>query len=391
MDREPPSPQSENLSDSHSEQHELLATCAPGIEDILERELKALGLKAESRVKGGVFFRGNHEVEWRACLGLRTASRVQRLIFEENAKTEAHVESALLSLDLSGLLRKGHGIGIELHDATKPVKKVAAFANQVERKLNAKLGSKVLMARDMHDYVRLVVHRRQGKVRVGIDLAGKALHKRGWRGEHHEAPLQETLAAALVMLSGYDGSQPFLDPFCGSGTIAIEAAYIALDKAPLVHRKKGEFTFERLADFEPRRYRAVLEEIRGRRRTSPPQPIVASDKEEKRVELAKKNAERARVGHQMRFAVEDACAPNHGLEPGILVANPPYGIRLDDPHLVRHLYRRFADTLGDAYADWKVLLLVARDETSETLIELADQQRPVKNGGIDCLVLTFGR
>jgi putative N6-adenine-specific DNA methylase len=368
----------------------MFATCAPGIEDVLERELKRLALPLHARVKGGVFFDASDEEVWRACLELRTASRIHRILLAADAKTEKQVEDALLGLDLAPLLRKGQGIGIELHDSSKPVKQVAATANSIERKLNRKLNAREAMAKDMKDYVRLVVHRRRGELRIGVDLAGKALHKRGWRNDRHDAPIQETLAAALVMLTGYDGSNPFVDPFCGSGTIAIEAAYLALGKAPLVHRKKGEFAFERFVDFEPRRYRRVLESVRAARRTAPAAPIVASDLEEKRLGLARKNAEAARVGHQMRFLVADARFPAHRLSPGTIVANLPYGVRLSTPEEVRSLCRSFARTMTSHYADWKGILLVADDGCASDLEALADDRRPVKNGTIDCLALIFG-
>lgn len=367
--------------------HPLLITCAPGIEDVLEREMKALGLVPGTRVKGGVFTTGTDEDLWRACLRLRTASRIQRLIHRGPAKREQQVEDALLALDYSAILKKGQGIGIELHDSGKPIQKVVALANSIERRLNKRLGARKEMASEMKDYIRLVVHRRAGELRVGVEVTGKALHKRGWRGERHEAPLQETLAAALVLLSGYDGSTPFIDPFCGSGTIPIEAAYIALGKAPLVHRKKGEFAFERFADFEPRKYRAVLEAVRAQRKTKPAQPIVGADLDERRVAQAAKNAERARVGHQMTLMVADARRPAHHLSSGVLVSNLPYGVRLGDPIQAARLARSFAKTLTTDYADWKVTLLLPAEGAPEELLSIADSTRPVKNGPIDCLVV----
>jgi putative N6-adenine-specific DNA methylase len=368
--------------------HPLLITCAPGIEDVLEREMKALDFVPGTRVKGGVFTTGTDEELWRACLRLRTASRIQRLIHRGPAKREQQVEDTLLGLDYSAILKKGQGIGIELHDSGKPIQKIVALANSIERRLNKKLGARKEMAKDLKDdYIRLVVHRRQGELRVGVEVAGKALHKRGWRQGGHEAPLQETLAAALVLLSGYDGDAPFVDPFCGSGTLAIEAAYIALDKAPLVHRKKGEFSFEHFADFEPRRYRVVLEAERARRRTRPTAPILACDNDERRVKNAAKNAERARVGHQMTFAVADARSPAHRLGSGVVVSNLPYGVRLGDPVLVTRLMRSFAKTLSHHYGDWDVTLLVAKEGAPDELTSLAESVRAVKNGPIDCLIL----
>ncbi len=368
-------------------EHPLLVTCAPGIEDLLEREMRKLGLPPGTRVKGGVFTQGDDEKLWRACLELRTASRIQRLIYRGDAKREQQVEDTLLDLDLSSVLREKQGIGIELHDTGKPIQKIVALANSIERRLNRKRGARKEMAKDMPEYVRLVVHRRAGELRVGVDVAGKALHKRGWRGEGHDAPIQETLAAALLMLVGYDGSVPFLDPFCGSGTIAIEAAYIALGKAPLIHRKKGEFAFERFADFEPRKYRAVLEAVRGQRKQKPPAPILACDLEHRRTVLAAKNAERARVGHQMTIAVADARYPAHAIKSGILVANLPYGVRMDDPIIASRTARAFSKTLTRDYADWTCVLLVPAEGAPSELVDLAETVRPLKNGKIDCLAL----
>lgn len=369
--------------------HQLLVTCAPGIEDVLEREIRKLGIEPGSRVKGGVLAEGDDEVVWRACLGLRTASRVQRLLHHGAAKSDAHIESALLDMDYSTLLRKGQVVGIELHDSGKPLPKIVALADSIERRLNRKLGNRVEMAKGAKNHVRLVARRRLGELRVSVDVAGKALHKRGWRTTSHEAPLQETLAAALVLLSGYNGTTPFLDPFCGSGSIAIEATYIALGKAPLVHRKKGEFAFERFADFDPRRYRAVLEAVRAQRKETPSAPVLACDLEERRVQDAARCAARARVGHQMGFAVADARSPAHSLTPGVLVSNLPYGVRLNDPTSTARLAKDFAKTLAREYSGWRATLLVPAAGAWSELTRLARSSRPVKNGSIDCLILTI--
>ena len=119
-----------------------------------------------------------------------------------------------------------------------------------------------------------MAHLARGRCMLSLDTSGKSLHKRGYREQGHPAPLKETLAAAILIMAGYDGTQPFLDPMCGSGTLAIEAAMMAVSKAPQIHRKKGEFYFEWLKDFDRELWRATQDRVRAEKLDAPLAPVV---------------------------------------------------------------------------------------------------------------------
>jgi len=151
--------------------------------------------------------------------------------------------------------------------------------------------------------VVVVAHLARGRCMLSLDTSGKSLHKRRYRESGYPAPLKATLAAAILTLAGYDGTEAFLDPMCGSGTLAIEAATIAVRKAPQIRRRKGEFHFEWLRDFDRDLWRRTQERVRAAKLEAPPAPIVASDIEGACVEMARRSALRARVEKYIRFDV----------------------------------------------------------------------------------------
>jgi putative N6-adenine-specific DNA methylase len=229
--------------------------------------------------------------------------------------------------------------------------------------------------------VTIVAHIRNGICTLGLDTAGRALHKRGWRLNGHPAVIKETLAAAVLLLAGYDGSEPVLDPMCGSGTIIIEAAYIALNKAPLIHRGKDDFAIEHLAGFDRALWRKVADELRAGKRAEPRQPLFASDILAAYVELARKGALRARVEKHITFragAFEELEPPaDHGL----LVANLPYGQRIGRGELERS-YASVGRVIRERYAGWRVALLVPADGPTDALGLRGARQVELMNGAL---------
>jgi putative N6-adenine-specific DNA methylase len=199
--------------------------------------------------------------------------------------------------------------------------------------------------------------------------------------------LKETLAASVLLLAGYDGSEPLVDPMCGSGTLAIEAAYIALGKAPLIHRGKDDFGFEHQAGFDRALWRRVSDQARAAKRPAPLAPIFASDIREEYVELARKTALRARVEKHMTFST----ASLHDLTPpapsGLLVANLPYGERID---ALPALYREVGRTLRERFSAWRVALLVPAEAPSKELGLRPERAIDLKNGALDVRLLLFG-
>jgi putative N6-adenine-specific DNA methylase len=238
--------------------------------------------------------------------------------------------------------------------------------------------------------VVVVAHLRHGRCMLSFDLSGKSLHKRGYREQGHPAPLKETLSAALLIMAGYDGSQAFMDPMCGSGTIVIEAAMIAVHKAPQIHRKKGEFHFEWLKDFDRELWRVTQDRVRAEKLDAPTAPVVASDINPAYVAMAKKSALDARVEKYMTFNTgrfQDAEPP---APTGILVTNLPYGERIGSSEGdIVQLYEEVGDTLKQKFSGWQAAILAASASPYKAIGLKPKRTISLMNGSIPCKLLLF--
>jgi putative N6-adenine-specific DNA methylase len=308
----------------------LFAACAPGLEPTLAAELNSLGLDARP-IPGGAEARGEDAVAL-ACLGSRVADSV--------------------------LLRLWEG----------PEREAAAGRREAHR--IAGDGAELLFRRD------------QGRLVISFDAAGAPLFKRGWRARIGAAPLRETLAAGILLACGFDGSRPFLDPMCGSGTFAIEAALISARRAPGMGRS---FAFEALRGHDAARIARVRQRFAALAR--PIEVAVhASDRNAGALRLAQKNAAAAGIGDAIRFERRDAADADVPSAPGLCAVNPPYGIRLDEE--VSGSWRALAALLP-RLAGWGVAVL-APDRGYERLLPpptSADLQ--LRNGGIRCRLLRY--
>jgi putative N6-adenine-specific DNA methylase len=191
---------------------------------------------------------------------------------------------------------------------------------------------------------------------VSLDTSGESLHRRGFRIEGHPAPLKETLAAALLAICGYDGTTAFLDPMCGSGTIVLEAALLASQRAPGTNRKKGGFGFEHLLDFDPELWQTVRNQAQAGERP-PLVEIFASDIDSRFVELARKSADKARLKNVIHWETRDFFRTKKPAEKGLLVANIPYGLRLEERQPDKAFMRALGDHLKQHFKGWRCGIL----------------------------------
>jgi putative N6-adenine-specific DNA methylase len=342
-----------------------------------------------------VHFEADENLYLECHLKLRTASRLLRVL------RECPAQSMAMLLDQAKRVEWEDVIGVDqtfmidavTADGKESTVRVSELCKQVRVALmdtfEKRYGNTPRVDTEDPDLV-FVAHLRLGKCTICVDTSGKSLHKRGYRGEGHPAPLKETLAAAILRLAGYDGSQNFLDPMCGSGTLAIEACMVALNKASQIHRRKGEFGFEHLRDFDKGRWREIQERVRLERREEPSGLIAASDISARFVEAARENALRARVEKHMTFQVKDfrelvAPAPT-----GLLVANLPYGTRIDaqGEELVA-FYKQVGDTLKRNFQGWRAALLVAKDSPGKFIGLKPSRKIPLLNGSIPAQLLIF--
>jgi putative N6-adenine-specific DNA methylase len=367
-----------------------IATCPHETVDVLAAELTALGIDSQHRLHRGIAFDTDLETAYRAHLCLRTASRLRRVVAEFAAPDLATLREELKKIAWPDWIRshrpftvtpaltdpQSHALGEQAI--------IAAVVESIEQAAFEKSAPALDAAAE--NAITVVVFLRGGNCVLGLDSAGRALHKRGWRLTGHPAVLKETLAASMLLLARYTGQEPLLDPMCGSGTIVIEAAYIALNKAPLIHRGKDDFALEHLAGFDRPLWRRVADELRAAKRNALPAPIYASDLRAEYVDVARASALRARVEKYVEFSAQ----PFQDWEPpapsGLLVANLPYGERMG-AGAINALYRDVGSVIKERFSHWRIALLVPSDAPIRLLRLKTHEEFALMNGALPVKLL----
>jgi putative N6-adenine-specific DNA methylase len=350
---------------------DCLAVCAPGLERLLAGELGGLGVHRPRPIHGGVEFAASTRQLYAANVWLRTASRIVVRAARFRAASFAELERRAAELDVSPWIGPGTEPTFRVTSHGSRLYHTAAIAERLGRVLGGGTGrsgqTQMVVVRVARDVVTL-----------SVDSSGEHLHRRGWRLAPAKAPLRETLAAAMVLASGWDGATPFVDPLCGSGTVAIEAALLAAGRAPGAARG---FAFEGWPSFQPGTWASVREDVRQAEVAAAgrPQPLIlAADRDEGAVRTATENAARAGVGAAIEVRASPLAATLAALPspPGWLVTNPPYGARVGGADL-RDLYA----TLGRA-TGWHIGLLAADTALARHAgVPLTERFRTT-NGGI---------
>lgn len=373
----------------------LIATCPEETKPALVLELQSLG--ATDLVPGfrAVAFEASEALFYELHLKVRTASRLLRVVKDVPAKSPEMLHSQVRRLHWAEIFDAQHGfmvesLGADAEGGGMPPKQVITQVREGIREAFQRSQGRVPAVDVVEPRVVVVAHMSRGRCMLSLDTSGKSLHKRGYREQGHPAPLKETLAASILVMAGYDGTQAFLDPMCGSGTLAIEAAMIAVNKAPQIHRRKGEFHFEWLRGFDRELWRATQERVRAEKREAPLAPVVASDIDAAYVAMARKSALKARVEKYMTF---DTCRfqdvePPAG--PGLLATNLPYGGRIGGSEGdVRILYEEVGDTLKHKFSGWRAAILAAAASPYKSIGLRPSRTIPLMNGSIPCKLLLF--
>lgn len=361
---------------------EIFMATAPGLEPVLCDEAKARGFRAPKAVPGGVRIEGRWHDVWRANLVMRGASRILARFAVFRVPQIADLERHAAKLPWAAVLRADVPVRVEATCKASRIYHSGAAAERVETAIRATLGTPI--AKDAPVTVLLRIER--DVCTVSIDTSGALLHKRGFKEEVAKAPLRETLAALFLRQCGYDGSEPVLDPMCGSGTFVIEAAEIA---AGLLPGRARRFAFEDLATFDADRWHDVrTRAIAAAAEKAPPATqdirFHGSDRDAGAVAMSRANAARAGVADITAFAQRtvSALAPPDG-PPGLVIVNPPYGARLGDRKALQPLYRALGETLLQKFAGWRVGLLTSEaDLAKATGLPFAPPAAPVPHGGL---------
>ena len=362
-------------------EYTLCVPCLLGLEGPIADELKRLDMKDVRSENGRVYFKGGEADIVSANINLRVGERVLIEVGTFTAVTFDELFEKTKALPWESYIPgdgkfpvKGHSLNSKLFSVSDCQ---AIIKKAVVERLKQKY--RVEWFRETGALYQLQFSIMKDTVSLCIDTTGDGLHKRGYRPAHNEAPLKETMAAAMVKLSRYMGRGDFCDPFCGSGTIPIEAALIAKNRAPGLNRSFTAMSWPQIDSsvWDKARDEAKSKEYSGS------YSIIGSDIDPRAIKIAKENAERAGVLDVVRFEVADATAFDRRTERGVIVTNPPYGERIMEKQEAEELYRKF----GKAYLaseNWKLYLLSSHTEFERTFGKNADKKRKLYNGMIKC-------
>ena len=355
--------------------------CLFGLEGLAGDELRRLNMENVQVENGRVLFQGGTDALARANLWLRTGERVLLVLAQFRATTFEELFQGVYQANLEQFIPKDGAFPVKGHCLNSQLMSVPDCQAIVKKAASRRMGEAygISWLPETGAKYQLQFSIMQDNVVLYLDTTGPGLHKRGYRAVGNEAPLRETLAAAMVILTRYRGREFFWDPFCGSGTIPIEAALIAKNRAPGLHRRFAAevFPWVESSVWENARQEAKDKEFRGDYR------ILGSDNDPKCVSLSMANARKAGVADCVKFADGDATKMSLPTDSGIIVCNPPYGQRMLEQQSAQRLYGALGRHLK--FADgWKKFIITSEPEFEHYFGRRADKKRKLYNGMIKC-------
>ncbi|MBW3571712.1 MAG: class I SAM-dependent RNA methyltransferase [Gemmatimonadetes bacterium] len=377
---------------SQDDRQPLFAVTAPGLEPLAQAELRAMGIHGAAQA-GGVAWTGGADDLYAANLRLRTASRVTVLAAEFRARTFFELERHARRVPWERWVPRGGAVRLRVTSRKSKLYHEGAIAQRVleavEHRVGPLAGGGVVAdeegGEDAGDAQMFIVRFVRDACTIRADASGALLHLRGYRQALARAPLRETLGAAMLLGSGWDGTAPLVDPMCGSGTIPIEAALIARGIAPGLanpERAPRGYAFTAWPEFDAARWSAAVDRAREEIRPSAAVPVLGSDRDQGAIEAAAANAARAGVPDDVEFSVRPISAIDPPPGPGWIVINPPYGVRVGERDPLRNLYAAVGRTLRDRCPGW-TLALLSPDHALERQVGMPlDEALRTSNGGI---------
>ena len=375
-----------------------IATAAQGLEPLLIQELQILGANTIESATGAVSFTGELALAYRVCLWSRLASRLLLPLTRFAVADAQALYGGVHALPWEDHLAPDGTLAIDFvgssHAITHSHFGALKVKDAIVDRLRAHHGRRPSVAR-VRPQLRINVHLRHEQATVSLDLAGESLHRRAYRLDQGQAPLKENLAAAILWRAGWQAiaasGGAFVDPMCGAGTLAIEAAMLAADIAPGLRRTY--FGFQGWLSHEPRIWHRLLEEAAQRRLAGLAQlpPIVGYDADGQAIHQAITNAERADLGGRIHFERRELrkATPPAIAKPGLIATNPPYGERLGRIEELIPLYRSLGEHLKQHFSDWQAAVITSELELGKAIGLRARKRYALYNGALKCTLLLF--
>ncbi len=360
------------------------ATCPRGLEQLLADELLAVGAKSIKATDGGVSFDGDWAICYAANLHSRIATRILWQVARGKYMNEEDLFDAAYKINWPQWFDVKNDFMVKVTGVKCPLKSLEFATLKIKDAVCDKFRL-VVGARPYIDTktpaVRIHAYLAADEYQYYLDTSGAALYQRGNRGASIEAPLRENLAAGILKLSGWQVGQPLLDPMCGSGTFLLEAAMVALDMAP---GYKRSFGFEVLKNFESHVWTKIKSQATAKVKPVTFQKIYGSDVDLRAVRISKQNLEDAGLLAAVQLSHVDIVNAVPTADSGVLIANPPYGVRIGDDDSLQLLYPKIGEALKRKFAGWNAYFLT-NDLTMPKLMRLTPSKRtPLYNGPLEC-------
>ncbi|WP_020168103.1 MULTISPECIES: THUMP domain-containing class I SAM-dependent RNA methyltransferase [Methylotenera] len=364
--------------------NQYFATCPRGLEALLVNELKASNAKDIKPTDGGVGFAGELSVCYHANLHSRIATRILMQAAQGKYATEDDLYQAAYKLNWPNWFDVKHDFMVKVTGVKCPLKSLEFATLRIKDAICDKF-RQVVNSRPYIDTktpaVRVHAYLTADSYVYYVDTSGDALYQRGNRKASIEAPLRENLAAGILQLSGWQVGQPLLDPMCGSGTFLLEAAMMALHIAPGLKR---DFGFERLKNFESDTWKKIKNTALKNVKPATFQKLYGSDSDLRAVRIAKQNLTEAGLDEAVQLSQNNITEVVPPADSGVLVANPPYGVRIGEDEELALLYPKMGEALKRKFAGWNTYFLT-NDLRLPKLMRLTPSKRtPLFNGPLEC-------
>ena len=363
--------------------YQLLAVCPMGLEAVVSKEIQELGYTTTVE-NGKIFFEGDEAAIVKCNLWLRTADRIKIVVGQFNAKTFDELFEKTKELPWETIIEKEGNFPVQGRSVKSTLYSVpdcqAIVKKAIVERLKSAYQEKGWLDESGAKYP-VEVALLKDKALLTIDTSGSGLNKRGYRLAQGEAPIKETLAASLIKLANWTGDTPLIDPFCGSGTIAIEACLIAQNIAPGFNRDFVSETWDLMPD---RLYDELRDEADQQANYDRPLEIYASDIDPEMIEIARRNAEEVGLSDIINFKVQDVNTLSiESAAPVAMIGNPPYGERIGDRAEVEEMYR-YIGQLMQEHPYLSTYILTSNNEFEFLVNQKATKRRKLFNGYIEC-------
>jgi putative N6-adenine-specific DNA methylase len=373
---------------SISPSERYFATCPRGLEKLLAAELESLGAEAISPTDGGVGFKCGAQTMYRANLQSRIASRILREAASGKYRNEDDIYRAVRAVDWTRSFDVDRTIRVNVSAIRSPLRSLDFVTLRIKdamcdgfRQATGKRPSVDTAAPDVRIHAFLTA----SEFTVYLDTSGEALFKRGYRADSGEAPIRENLAAGIVKLTGWVPHEALLDPMCGGATFLIEAAHMALGLPPGANRAFG---FEKLRTHDAQLWEKIRQDALARHERVSLR-IFGSDRDSRALESARSNLRAAGLEDTVRLTHADVLTVSPPADSGVLIMNPPYGVRMEDQDRLAAFYPKLGDALKQRFAGWRAYIFTS-DLRLPKLIGLSPSKRtPLFNGALECRLYEF--